>query len=250
MLRSIRQSYGNKLGAMDGAVGHVEDFYFDDQNWAVRYVVADTGSWLPGRQVLLSPQAFNGFQFEEKVLTVNLTRQQIEDSPARDTHTPLSRQYELEYYRHYGWPNYWDGGGLWGLNSFPTMERPAAKSPGGPAVAHDAPLVRADAHLRSTQAVNGYQIQAADGIVGHVCDFLVEPRTWAIEQLVIKTGHRLSGLEVLIPVGLVERISYDDSTVFVRLTRAAIEESPAFDLERPDTDKVPEQAPPHRGLTL
>jgi hypothetical protein len=58
MLQSIKQLYGNKLGASDGDIGHVKDFYFDDQNWAVRYLVADTGSWLPGRQVLLSPHAF------------------------------------------------------------------------------------------------------------------------------------------------------------------------------------------------
>ena len=55
MLRSIKQLHGAKLGASDGEIGHVKDFYFDDQNWAVRYVVADTGSWLPGRQVLISP---------------------------------------------------------------------------------------------------------------------------------------------------------------------------------------------------
>jgi hypothetical protein len=66
MLQSIKQLYGNKLGASDGDIGHVKDFYFDDQNWAVRYVVADTGSWLPGRQVLISPHAFGSLINPEK----------------------------------------------------------------------------------------------------------------------------------------------------------------------------------------
>jgi hypothetical protein len=58
MLRSIRQLYGKKLGACDGDIGHVKDFYFSDQQWVARYVIADTGSWLTGRLVLISPHAF------------------------------------------------------------------------------------------------------------------------------------------------------------------------------------------------
>src|ERR1035437_2504074 len=104
MLKSIKQLYGNKLGASDGEIGHVKDFYFDDQNWTVRYLIADTGSWLSGRQVLLSPHAFGAPQHDEKLLGVNLTRKQIEDSLLIELHKPVSRQYEEEYYRHYGWP--------------------------------------------------------------------------------------------------------------------------------------------------
>jgi hypothetical protein len=58
MLRSLRQLYGKKLRASDGDIGHVKDFYFNDQQWAIRYVVADTGSWLSGRLVLIPPHAF------------------------------------------------------------------------------------------------------------------------------------------------------------------------------------------------
>ena len=71
MLQSIKQLHGNKLGASDGDIGHVKDFYFDDQSWVVRYLVADTGSWLPGRQVLLSPHAFGSLHQDGKVLRVS-----------------------------------------------------------------------------------------------------------------------------------------------------------------------------------
>jgi len=57
MRRSVKKLFEDKLGASDGEIGHVKDFYFDDQNWAVRYLVADTGSWMPGRLVLISPHS-------------------------------------------------------------------------------------------------------------------------------------------------------------------------------------------------
>src|SRR5580698_6685819 len=125
MFQSLKQLYGKKLGASDGDLGQVKDFYFDDHTWAVRYVVADTGKWLPGRQVLLSPHAFGDCQPVGKTMLVNLTRKQIEDGPSIESHKPVSRQYEEEYHRYYGWPYYWEGDGLWGgTRGFPILEVP------------------------------------------------------------------------------------------------------------------------------
>jgi sporulation protein YlmC with PRC-barrel domain len=230
MLRNIKQLYGNKLGASDGDIGHVKDFYFDDTTWAVRYLVADTGSWLPGRQVLISPHAFGSLHQDGKVLRANLTRKQIENSPSIESHKPVSRQYEEEYYRYYGWPYYWQGSALWGMSGFPILELPAKPLPSEPATASGTQPERADAHLRSTQTVNGYHVHASDGTIGHVCDFMMNDRSWAIHQLVIKTGHWLSGKEVQIPTSKVDRISYEESTVFVNLTKEAVEQSPQHHL--------------------
>ena len=229
MLQSIKQLYGNKLGASDGEIGHVKDCYFDDRNWAVRYVVADTGSWLAGRQVLISPHVFGSLHQAGKVLRVNLARKQIENSPSIESHKPLSRQYEEEYYRYYGWPYYWQGDGLWGMSGFPILELPPKPLTSEPAAASGPQSQRADTHLRSTQAMNGYHLQASDGTIGHVCDFMMDDKIWAIDQLVIKTGHRLSGKEVQIPSGKVDRISWDESKVFVNLTKEAILRAPACD---------------------
>jgi hypothetical protein len=197
----------------------------------VRYLVADTGSWLPGRKVLLSPHAISSLDQAGKLLGVNLTRKQIEDSPSIDSHKPVSRQYEEEYYRYYGWPYYWQGDALWGLSGFPILELPPKSLPSERAIPSGPPLENSDAHLRSTQAVNGYHIQATDGTIGHVCDFTMDDQTWAIRQLVIKTGHRFSGKEVQIQTSQVDRISYEESTVFVNLTSKAVEHSPAHPLE-------------------
>lgn len=227
MLRSIKQLYGNKLGASDGDIGHAKDFYFDDQNWAIRYMVADTGSWLPGRQVLISPYSLGRLDQAEKVLRVNLTRKQIEDSPSIESHKPVSRQYEEEYYRYYGWPYYWEGSGLWGLSGFPILELPPKPLPSERVPAIGPQPERPDAHLRSAQAVNGYHLQTNDGIIGHVCDFMMDAQSWVIGQLAIRTGHRFSGDEVLIPTKDVDRISYEESTVFATLPKEAV--APASD---------------------
>jgi hypothetical protein len=227
MLRSIKQLYGSHLGASDGEIGHVKDFYFDNRTWAVRYVIADTGKWLPGREVLLSPHAFSSSQAAGKTVLVNLTRKQIENSPSMETHKPVSRQYEEEYHRYYGWPYYWEGDRLWGgMRDFPILELPPEFSPGEHEALVGPKLKSADADLRSTQAVCGYHLQATDGIVGHVCDFLMDDKSWAINQLVVKTGHRFTGKEVQIPVSQVERISYKESTVYVKLSKEAVEKSP------------------------
>jgi len=230
MLRSVKQLYGDKLGASDGEIGHVKDFYFDDHDWAVRYLVADTGSWLPGRQVLISPYSLGRLDQAEKVLRVNLTRSQIENSPSIESHKPVSRQYEEEYYRYYGWPYYWQGDALWGMSGFPILELPGKPLPSEQATVSGAHPEPTEAHLLSAQAVNGYHIKASDGMIGHVCDFMMDAQSWAIRLLVIKTGHRLSGKEVQISTSRVDRISYDESTVFVSLTREAVEQSSAHHL--------------------
>ena len=243
MLRSIKQLYGEKLGASDGEIGRVKDFYFDDEKWAIRYVVVDTGAWLPGRQVLLSPHAFGSLHQVGKDLLVHLTRKQIEDSPSIDSHKPVSRQYEEEYYRYYGWPYYWQGDEIWGMSGFPILEMPPAPSaaPSGPQ------RKRADAHLRSTREVTGYHIKASNGTAGRVCDFMMDGQSWAMVELIVKTGHLLSGKEVCLPTSAVERISYEESVVIVNLTKAAVERSRAIFMKPGELSQNQPQKPAERA---
>jgi sporulation protein YlmC with PRC-barrel domain len=231
MLQSIQQLHGDKLGASDGEIGRVKDIYFDDRYWVARYLVADTGSWLAERQVLISPHAIGRLDRTGEVLRVNLTRKQIEDSPSIESHKPVSRQYEEEYYRYYGWPYYWEGSGLWGMSGFPILELPPKPLPEEPAGAKDHAPENADAHLRSARAVKGYQIQASDGPIGHVGDFMIDDQSWAIRELVVKTGHRFSGKEIRIPTSQVNRVSYEESSVLVNLSKEAVERSPEHHLE-------------------
>lgn len=214
MLRSIKELDGNRLGATDGSLGHLADFYFDDQKWVIRYLVVDTGDWLPGRQVLISPHAVGRLDQTRNLLHLNLTREQIEKSPSIESRKPVTRQYEEDYYRYYGWPQYWMGDGLWGSSGVPTLLPPPKPLTGKSGSVFSPQLAQPDAHLRSTRAVNGYHFKTDKGIIGHVCDFMIDTQTWAVGQLVIKTGHRLTGEETLVSTKDVQRISYEESTVF------------------------------------
>ena len=229
MLRSIKQLYGDTLCASDGEIGHVRDFYFDDQSWAVRYVVVDTGSWLTGRSVLISPHAFANFYQDGASRLVNLTREQIKNSPSIDSHKPVSRQYEEEYYRYYQWPPYWDGGMMWGMGGYP-VSLPPYPDPVSPPERKVGAANGNDPHLRSTQALTGYHIQSSDGEVGHVVDFIVHEKSWAICHLIVETGHWYSGKEIAIAPKHIERISCEDSKVFLNVTKEAIMDAPQYEV--------------------
>ena len=229
MLRSFKQFQGDTLGATDGEIGRVKDFYFDEKNWAVRYLVADTGAWIPGRLVLISPYALGGLGPGGKVLRVDLTRRQIEDSPSIEAHKPVSRQYEEEYYRYYGWPYYWQGDALWGMSGVPVLAEKPAPFPGEPAAESRAKRAATDAGLWSAQTVIGFHIQTGDEMIGPVTDFMVDDQSWAIGYLVVNTGHRLPGNRVLIAPDQIDRISWDESKVFVNATPGTILQTPAGD---------------------
>jgi len=214
MLHSIQQCYGEKLRATDGEIGHVRDFYFDDKTWTIRYLVADTGGWLSGRQVLISPHALGHLYPKGKVFLVNLTKEQIEKSPSIDEHKPVSRQHEEDYHRYYGYPYYAETWPLWGLAEYPVVAPPppptAAKTHG------------VDSHLRSTRVVKGYKVEGIDGAIGEVADFLVSGRNWVLREIVVESGHWYSGKGIHIRTDKIFRISYNQSTVYVDLTKAAI----------------------------
>ncbi len=223
-----KELYSHTLHTPGGDIGHVKDLYFDDQSWAVRYVVADTGTWLSERQVLLSPNAFGRLDREAKVLHLHLSKKQIEGSPLIDTHRPVSRQHEEEYYRYYGWPGYWDGGGMWGVAGVPVLTPPAMPD----ASKHHGHNQRDDLHLRSTRAVTGYHIEATDGPIGSVSGFLLDLKSWTVRDVVVEAGHWYSGKEILIPTAKIARISYEDSKVFVNLSKADIQETGEHEVAR------------------
>lgn len=208
MLRSLKKLYGGKLIATDGEIGTIKDFYFDTQNWVIRYLVADTGDWLSGRKVLILPHFLATSFLSGKVDRVNLTRKKIEKSPSIDAHQPFSRQDEERHYKYYGRPPYWTAKAT-------DMVGPQPKS---------------TASLRSIQAVNGYLVRVGDETIGYVCDFMIDTKGGKIGQLVVKTGHRFSGKDTLIPAKQVQRICYEESTVFVDPNSEVSKQRPAKQL--------------------
>lgn len=234
MLKNTKDLYGIQLAASDGGIGRIKDFYFDDKIWVVRYLVADTGTWLTGRQVLLAPHAFGRLDQDLGLLHMKLTRAQIESSPSIETHRPVSRQYEIDYYRYYGWPGYWNGGAMWGLGAYPAGIAPI-KDEVAERFQH---LQRDDKHLRSTQGVTSYGIQSIDGPIGNVTGMMVDDTTWAVKDIVVDAGHWYSGKEILISTKKVVRIGYEESKVFVSLTKEDIRDTEANELARSGSEAL------------
>jgi len=221
MLSKAKTLEGCKLDGLDGEIGKVKEFYFDDRHWTIRYLVAETGTWLIGRQVLISPYALVSVNKGEQNIAVNLTKKQIEDSPSLDSDEPVSRQFEQAYYGHYGWPMYWGGPYAWG--PYPFIERDSEKWK-----ENTQDEKKGDAHLRSTYGVSGHHIQALDGELGHVQDFIIDDETWAIRYLIVDTHNWWPGKKVLVSPQWIERVSWGERKVFVNLSRDAIKHSPEY----------------------
>jgi uncharacterized protein YrrD len=221
MLIKAKTLKGYSLHSLDGEIGKIEEFYFDDRHWTIRYLVANTGNWLTGRQVLISPYALGAVEEKEHRIDVALTKKKIEDSPALTSDKPVSRQFEDNYYGYYGWPAYW--GGPYGWGGYPYIERDHEKwiRP-----THDDKSW--DPHLRSTHDVSGRNIQATDGEIGHVEDFIIDDETWAIRYFIINTRNWWPGKKILISPQWIERVSWSESKVFVNLTRKNIKQSPEY----------------------
>jgi hypothetical protein len=221
MLSKIKTLKGYQLDGLDGKFGKVKEFYFDDHHWTVRYLVAETGSWLANRQVLLSPYALVSIDPDEKTIVVDLKKKQIEDSPPLSADKPVSQQFEDAYYGYYGWPTYWGGPYSWGSN--PTLVRDSQKwmprIPSGRT---------GDPHLRSTHEVAGYHIHALDGGIGHIEDFVIDDETWAIRYLIADTTNLWPGKKVLLSTRWIQSVSWGDKKVFVNLAKENINGAPAY----------------------
>jgi uncharacterized protein YrrD len=214
------------LLAVDGEIGSIEEVYFDDSSWGVRYLVVNTGNWLTGRQVLISPVAVGDVKEDNKLIHIELTREQIRNSPPRDTHKPVSRRYEMEYFKYYAWPPYWETETL-------SRTLPPSRATAVPAAITDTAKPGSEAlHLRSTTEVKGYEIAARDGEIGHVEDFIIDPQYWVIRYLEIGTRNWWPGKHVLVNPSWIERVSWGERTVDIDLTRDVIKRAPAFDPAR------------------
>jgi hypothetical protein len=266
VLQSIKKLDRCKVEAADGEVGHVDDIYFDDEKWVVRYLVIDTGGWLVGRSVLISPYAVERVDVDSRIVATNLTRAQIEGSPDIDTAKPISRQHEAEYHRYYGYPEYWPYTTYWAWGGMPSVTPPDTETLAGEEeyeareVAEAAEVATAaqqdrlrdsqgasrsesqstrqdsgggegdsETHLRSGRELVGDRIRASDDFVGYVEDILFDEDSWAIRYLIVHTREWLPGRRVLVAPGWVRDISWMDEVLHVDLTRSAIEKSPEFD---------------------
>ncbi len=236
MKRTAHSLIGCVVRAQDGDIGTIEEFYFDDHTWIIRYMIVDTGEWHPVRRVLISTAALIAPEWMSRIMPVDLTREQVRNSPGIDTAKPVSRQHETELHAYYGWPTYWSmstyGGGFGVLPPLPPFaiqaDNEEMKVP--PEVEGNP---KGDPNLRSTAAVTGYHIQAPDGEIGHVEDFIIDNDNWAIRFIVVNTRNWLPGKKVLVYPRWIGRVSWEESKVFVDISRESIKSSLVYDPSKP-----------------
>lgn len=227
MLWNASSLAGYAIGARDGPIGAVESFLFDEGDWTIRWLVVDTGTWLPGRHVLLPPSAVGEPDVGRRSFAVQLTRQQVKDSPEIDTDAPVSRQHESDVYSYYGWDPYWAAYAYAPGGSLATPIEPSPNVPGDrPGVEQ---RVEGDPHLRSTREVTGYYVHATDGDIGHVDDFLVDSDGWHIRYVVVDTRNWWPGKKVLVAPRSFTDVNWADRSVQTNLTRDQIRNSPEYD---------------------
>ena len=231
MQQNIENLIGFSLGANDGEIGKVEEFYFDDSTWDIRYIIVKTGGWLFGRKVLIAPQSVQKVDWGKNNFTINLTKEQVKNSPEIDTDKPVSLQQEISLYGHYDWQRF-GGSGFYAGASAPFLNTPIIVDE---TVATEADSSDNrnddDVHLRSTDAIINYHIHATDGDVGHVNDFIIDTTTWKVLYLVVDTHNFIGEEKVLIPVESVIELQWIASKVMVDMTIESIKNAASFNKE-------------------
>ena len=186
MLYEAKTLKGYKLHSLDGQAGKVKEFYFDDHQWKIRFLVAETGNWLIGKQVLISEDALGAVNKEEQYININLTSKQIEDSPSLES----ARQ---------TYPNLI-------IEQMDMSESYQGKAPWDP-------------QIRSTYDSSGSKIDAMDGELGSIDDFIIDDKTWEIRYLIVNAKNWWPDKKILVTPKWSERVNWAESNMFINLPR-------------------------------
>jgi sporulation protein YlmC with PRC-barrel domain len=240
MLATVSELSDYTLEATDGEIGYIDELYFQQSEWQIRYLVIGLGNWFTRQHVLLVPDVVNRLDTDLKKIVFDLTRQQIKDSPDVLSQLPVSREKEMALHRYYQWQPYWMGHATEGITYGTNAVWPRVTSEVDDDLEQEREVQAALAELgdeseetrpfllRSTREVSGYYIQAADGQIGHVEDFMVDIDHWRIRYLVVDTRNWLPGRKVLVAADWIQDIEWQSSEVRVALTKESIENSPEY----------------------
>jgi hypothetical protein len=233
MLQNAWALHGFSIQATDGKIGHVSDFYFDDITWALRYLVVDTGNWLSGHEVLLSPVALSGISQQDRVINVSFTREYVAGAPDAESQLPVTRQWEAEYHDYFGWPYYWEGSGLFGAGPYPEFVAGVTSEAKDDVTNPKDTSNKSDPHLQSARDVGDCRIAASDGEIGHVVDFIIDEESWVIRYVEVDTGNWLPGKKVLLSTRLIHQIDWGQGALQIALPREVIQKAPPYDPDQP-----------------
>lgn len=254
MLHLISSLKGYRLDSLDGDIGSVRDVYFDCHEWTVRYLIVNTGSWLLGQEVLISPHALGRIDVAKESIHVDLTYEKIKNAPDIDTQRPVSRQQETAYYNYYGYAPYWGGYmPMIGMGMGMNMGTPAYATmppPGSPEdLDHRQQRQDIDYHLRSVHDVTGHTICGSDDEIGRVGDFLVDDSDWSIRYFIVDTSIWF-GKEVVVPTSVIREVSWNTRTVYLTIPRERVKNAPEYDPSAPRIEAYEHQLDEYYGTLV
>lgn len=244
MLCSVKRIEGFRIFATDGDIGRVEDVRFDDAQWAIRYLVVDIGA-PEGRKVLIEPASLRGIDPRARRVAAALTCDEVRAAPPAYTEQPIARDSEVRRHDVYPYPRHWEGGGLSGTTTYPEASVPGglqaaeevAEREAGVRVA--ATRESGDQHLRSSRDAIGYHIEASDGSIGHIDDFLFDEQG-RIGYVVVDTRNWLPSQRVLVAPSSIALIDWSGRRARFHGTREELKKSPEYDPSAPPPERPAE----------
>ncbi|WP_077624449.1 PRC-barrel domain-containing protein [Sediminibacillus massiliensis] len=218
-----------RLQASDGELGKVQELYFDDNKWVVRYLGVDTRKWLPGRTVLLSPSSFKKVDRDNGHVEVTSDKETVRNSPSLEENSSMTPDYELALTRYYGWTPYWSGGFLWGTQDNPFVETPDAPVETEPVPRMEETADEVKHQLRAvTDLTEGFTIHANDGKIGSINDVLIDGDNWKIRYLVAESAQEFPENYYLFSPDWVESIDWTEGNVYVDIRREEVRQGPGL----------------------
>jgi hypothetical protein len=228
----LNRLHGFSVFATDGNIGTVNEFYFDDKAWAIRYLVLGIDPALSDRRVLVPCAALGNIDHLARALSVALTSEQVLSGPDIESRKPVYRQRQRRILDHLRQFAVRSRAGVAKLPAEATYKASSQNEPAG--TAGDDRPAEADPHLCSTEEVTGYRIQARDGQIGRIKDFVADQKSWNIGYVVVKTRIWLPGRFVLVAPTWTVGISWGESKVHLDLCKDTIKNSPRLELCCPD----------------
>lgn len=204
MLAHLNSIQKYKIETPDGNVGNIHELLFDDQSWNIRYVVINTGNFVVPNLVLVQPEAFVSCNTFECKFVVNLTKEEILNSPSIETVK------KTNYY----WPNYWAGTHLtYGWTPFNAYAKKFYTEP----------------NLNSTRELFDYKIKALDGKISFINNFIIDMKSWNIRNLIIDAGIPfLPGKKISIETDIVKNINAQQKVILLNINAHEMKNNPVY----------------------
>ena len=215
----------------DGEIGKVEDVYFDEEMWTVRYIVVKTGATFLSEKLFVSPVSIDKFDHTNELIRIGITKDEAQKAPDPGDE-PVSRKYEKDFSLYYRINPYWIGSGAWGsANTAREMAQQEVQI-------LESDLEEDESHVHQAKHVTRYELAVTDGSFGKIDDLLIDESSFKIKYFVADMRKWLpGGKKVLISPQWIEEIEWAAARIRINVTRDQLESAPEYRTELDLTDE-------------